>query len=641
LEFRHLRYFTAVAEARNLTSAATRAHVAQPALSRAMQDLEKEMGVKLFERHARGVTLTLAGEAFAQGASRLLEEVATALDRADAVVGGRRGRLVMGAMLSAIATGIPLQVEELLRREHPEVTLVLKDSDPPDITEGVLDGTFDLTLAVESGVLPSPLLSEPLWADPVDRVLVPARHPLARRDTLTIADLAGLPFVLPQRTMAPGWWQELLADVRKLGLRSPLLVIDGGLRDTHFAVAAGRGWAAISQSRAHGALPQGTVAIPVEGLETVVIGCVIWRRGDRRPVLRTTVETVLQAARELPNTRVRTEPALPGATLPRATRRRPGGTLPPAIEVRHLRALLAVAATQTIGRAAERLGITQPALSRQLGELEHASGLHLLERSARGVQLTAAGTALAGDCPALLLELERILLETTRARRGMEGRCVIAAVPTATTGEILSRLVAATAEKHPHLHLIIEEMSTPLQVAAIRSGEIDLGLAHTYPGLDGAGNLRLELRQDDRVDSALVSATGPLAGKKRLLAADLADVPFLFMERSFHPAFYDRIMSALRGLGLEPRVEGTYDGLRAVWALAAQGKGWCLGFRSQSALPPSGTAAIPVTGFDVPWGITLIRRKTEPGAAVRAVLDVLKVLYNPKHPRRPRQKAKR
>jgi len=71
-----------------------------------------------------------------------------------------------------------------------------------------------------------------------------------------------------------------------------------------------------------------------------------------------------------------------------------------------------------------------------------------------------------------------------------------------------------------------------------------------------------------------------------------------------------------------------------VWALAAQGKGWCLGFRSQSVLPPSGTAAIPVAGFDVPWGITLIRRKTEPGAAVRAVLDVLKALSKPKRPTR-------
>jgi DNA-binding transcriptional LysR family regulator len=111
-------------------------------------------------------------------------------------------------------------------------------------------------------------------------------------------------------------------------------------------------------------------------------------------------------------------------------------------------------------------------------------------------------------------------------------------------------------------------------------------------------------------------------------------VPFLFMERSFHPAFYDRIMSALQGIGLEPRVEGSYDGLRAVWALAAQGKGWCLGFRSQAVFPPSGTVAVPIGGFDVPWGITLIRRKTEPGAAVRAVLDVLKSLDKPKRKRK-------
>ena len=629
-----MRYFTAVAESRNLTLAAKRAHVAQPALSRAMQDLEKELGVKLLERHTRGVSPTLAGVAFASGAVRLLEQAGTALDRAEAVAAGRRGRLVMGAMLSAIATGIPADAEDLLRRHHPEVTLILKDSDPPDITEGVLDGTFDLILAVESGALPAPLVSEALWADSVDQALVPARHPLAKRPLLDIQDLAGLPFILPQRTMAPGWWQTLLADLQKLGLRSPLLVIDGGLRDTHIGVAAGRGWAAIGRSRATGALPQGTVAVPIAGLETTLVGVVSWRRNDRRPVLRTTIEAVLEAARQRPNSRVRGEPALPSITLPRAKTRRPGGTLPPAIEVRHLRAMLAVAATQTIGRAAERLGITQPALSRQLGELEHACGLRLMDRSARGIQLTPAGIALAGDCPAILLELERILLDTTRARRGMEGRCVIAAVPTVTTGEILSRLLAATAEKHPHLHLVIEEMATPLQVEALGRGEIDLGLAHSYPALDRTGDLKLDLLQDDRVDSALLSATGPLARKKRLAARDLADVPFLFMERSFHPALYDRIMSALRTAGLEPRVGGTYDGLRAVWSLAAQGKGWCLGFRSQASHPPAGTVLIPITGFDVPWGITLIRRKTERSEAVRAVLEMLKGLSEKKKVKR-------
>lgn len=631
-----MRYFTAVAETRNLTAAAKRAHVAQPALSRAVQELEKELGVKLLDRHTRGVSTTLAGEALASGAARLLAEVATALDRAAAVASGTRGRIVMGAMLSAIATGIPGEAEEILRRKNPEVMLALKDSDPPDITEGALDGTFDVIVAVESGALPAPLTSEPLWADSVDQALLPARHPLAKQPILEIADLASLPLVLPQRTMAPGWWRELLADLQRLGLRSPLLVIDGGLRDTHFAVAAGRGWAAIGRSRAAGALPHGTVAVPLAGLTTELVGVVSWRKHDRRPVLRTTIEAVLEAARKHPNSRVRAAPALPSVSLQRASGklRRPHGTLPPAIEVRHLRAMLAVAATQTIGRAAERLGITQPALSRQLGELEHASGLSLMDRSARGVQLTPAGTALAGDCPGLLLELERILMETTRARRGMEGRCVIAAVPTATTGEILSGLLAATAEQHPHLHLVIEEMATPLQVDAIRRGEVDLGLAHSYPALDRSGGLKLDVIQDDRVDAALVSATGPLAGRKRLLPADLADVPFLFIERSFHPAFYDRILSALHGVGLKPRVDGTYDGLRALWSLAAQGKGWCLGFRSQASQPPSGTVLIPITGFDVPWGITLIRRKTEPSDAVQVVLDVLKGLNGKKRKQR-------
>ena len=62
----------------------------------------------------------------------------------------------------------------------------------------------------------------------------------------------------------------------------------------------------------------------------------------------------------------------------------------------------------------------------------------------------------------------------------------------------------------------------------------------------------------------------------------------------------------------------------AVWALVAQGRGWCLGFRSQRARPPSGTVAIPVEGLDLPWGIDLLARRQEPSAAVRVVRRLLR-----------------
>ena len=92
MHLRYLRYFVAVGETRNLSRAAAQLHVAQPALSRQIRDLERELGVELLERHPKGVTPTPAGEALIHGAPRILANTAIALERAEATAAGRRGR---------------------------------------------------------------------------------------------------------------------------------------------------------------------------------------------------------------------------------------------------------------------------------------------------------------------------------------------------------------------------------------------------------------------------------------------------------------------------------------------------------------------------------------------------------------------
>jgi DNA-binding transcriptional LysR family regulator len=249
-----------------------------------------------------------------------------------------------------------------------------------------------------------------------------------------------------------------------------------------------------------------------------------------------------------------------------------------------------------------------------------------LERSARGVTLTAAGASLAGDAPALLATAERLSRDATRAKRGMEGRCVIGAVATGPTSELLSRAITRSAVRHPHVHLLVQEMATPEQPAALARGDIDLGLGHALPtlGRDKQKGLVAARVHEDRLDAALLAAEHPLAGRRQIEARALADVPFLFMERSFHAGFYDRVYAELRALSLEPLVQGTYDGLQAVWSLAAQGKGWALAFHSQIERPPAGTIAVRIAKFDLPWGIDLLSRRGEPSLAVRAVIEVFR-----------------
>jgi len=622
-----LRHFVVVAEERNLSRAAARIHLAQPALSRRIGALETELGAALLERHPKGVTPTLAGEAFARGAGELLAGLLLALERAEAVGSGRRGRVVLGTPLAVIAAGVPTTVAEELHREHPEIDLVVRDYEPPDTLAQVREGGADVSVTYRDAMAPD-LVAESLWREVIDRVCVPAAHPLSARRRLTVPQLGELPLLIPQRVLSPQLTRRLLDALHAKGLRSPLRVLDGDLRDVHLAIAAGRGWLVMTRSRGP-APPAGTAAVPLAGFEFDLEAVAVWRREERRPAVRTVLETLFAVARRRPEPCVPAQPRLPAGHAPRGQHRRPAGFLPPGLEVRHLRALLEVAAAGTIGRAADRLGLSQPALSRQLGEMERMLALPLLERSPRGVTLTAAGTSLAGDCPALLQSLDRLVLETSRARRGMEGRCVIGAVATAAASELLGRVLVACAARHPHVHVLIEEMGTPEQPAALLSGDADLGLAHAYPVLPGEEELAHERVLDDRLQAALLSPAHPLARKRRLAAADLAHVPFLFMSRGFHPQFYDRMMAALQAIGLTPRVEGTYDGLQAVWSLAAQGKGWAIGFRSHRRRPPAGTVAIPIAGLDLPWGLDLLRRRVEPSAAVRSVARVVRDVARP------------
>ena len=620
MDLRHLRYFVTVARARNLSHAAAELRVAQPALSRQIRDLEHELGVTLLERHAKGVTPTLAGEALARGAAQLLSDLTWSLERAEATAAGRRGRVVVGALRFAIARGFLGKLEEVLRREHPEITFVLQELDYREAIDDLASAEIDVAVTIfdESK---SSLAAGPLWLERVDYALLPAGHPLAAKPRLTVPELGVLPLVLAHYGYPRPLLEAGLAALRACGLQSPLLVLDTGLHGAHVAVSAGRGWTPVSQSLA-AVPPEATKAIPLDGLDLAGRAWVAWRATERRPVVRTVLEAAFDLARKDPDARVEAEPRSVPAVRKRAPRRQTG-TVPQALEIRHLRALLGVAATQTIGRAAEQLGVTQPALSRQLKELEHATGLSLLDRSARGVMLTAAGSALAGDCPALLLSIERLVQETVRSRRGMEGRCVIGAVATVVTSEILTAALNECAARHPHVHVTIEEMASPVQLPALRRGEIDLGLAHAYIELEDCVGFRLQRIVEDRVQLALIGASHPLAQRAVIQPIELADVPFLFMKRSFHPLLHDRVMSALANIGLTPRIDGTHDGLHTVWSLAGQGKGWCLGFLSQRERPPLGTVGVPIAGLDLPWGIDLLSRERETNPAVRAVMDLL------------------
>lgn len=183
MELRTLRYFVAVAEELHFGRAAARLHMSQPPLSRAIKQLEADVGAVLLVRSAAGVTLTPAGAALLEEARSLLEQA----ERARARVAG--AATITVGLLADSADPDATRLADAYRRQHPGVEVRVRDTDLTDPTCGLRAGLVDVALTRgpfdETG-----LTVHRLREDPVGAVLR-ADDPLARRDHLELADLAG------------------------------------------------------------------------------------------------------------------------------------------------------------------------------------------------------------------------------------------------------------------------------------------------------------------------------------------------------------------------------------------------------------------------------------------------------------------
>jgi Transcriptional regulator len=260
-------------------------------------------------------------------------------------------------------------------------------------------------------------------------------------------------------------------------------------------------------------------------------------------------------------------------------------------------------------------------LSRQLRDLERALGVELLERGRRGVRPTAAGEILIRETRDVPASLEEAADAANRARRGALGECTLATISTPVGIHVVASVLAECTRTDPRLAIEILEVPSISQQTAILSATVDLGFSAVGPGAgQESSSVVREHMLDDPLDCVLVAADHPLAMRDRVRLPELAELPFLFSSRESHPAFHEQVMKQLARLDLRSPLDTTYQSLHLRWARAAVGKGWCLGFRSQRANPPRGTAALLVDGLMIPWGMELLWRAGEERPTVLAVI---------------------
>lgn len=195
----------------------------------------------------------------------------------------------------------------------------------------------------------------------------------------------------------------------------------------------------------------------------------------------------------------------------------------PELTLTGLRVVAEVALTGSISAAAERLGYTQSAVSRQVASAEAAAGTALFERHARGVRPTAAGEVLVRHAHTVIASVTAAGQELAGLRDRLAGRVAVGGFPTAMAS-LIPRAVARVAAEHPSLQVQLVESSTPAQLAAIRRGRLEVAVLATGAGLpdyDLDGLARSELRTGRGIGVA-VHESHPFAARATVGSADLA-----------------------------------------------------------------------------------------------------------------------
>ncbi|MBB5206084.1 DNA-binding transcriptional LysR family regulator [Inhella inkyongensis] len=216
------------------------------------------------------------------------------------------------------------------------------------------------------------------------------------------------------------------------------------------------------------------------------------------------------------------------------------------IDPAQARSFLVLAEELHFGRAAERLGLRQPQLSKQLRALEAGLGTQLLERTSRRVRLSAAGQALREPLAEWLRQGQALGALVQRAARGQHGRLRVGLVSPAGFGE-LPRWLRRFRDRHPLVELVLREATLDVQLEALGRGELDLGLVLQPEGVETPG-VRCQCVGAEPLVLALSEASAQRLGERPTLA-ELLRQPLVLFPREIAPALHDAVLDFYRQHG--------------------------------------------------------------------------------------------
>ncbi|MFD7920237.1 LysR family transcriptional regulator [Streptomyces sp. NPDC059740] len=287
----------------------------------------------------------------------------------------------------------------------------------------------------------------------------------------------------------------------------------------------------------------------------------------------------------------------------------------------HLTSFVAVAEELHFGRAAARLTMTQPPLSRRIQALEHEVGVELLERSRRTVRLTPAGRVFLADARRILELSEQAALSARRVPGGEVGTVTLG-FTAATAYSYLETVLAAVRDRLPHVDLVLREMVSSAQRAALLAGDLDLGLVR--PPMGGPGLATAPLAREPLV--AALPADHRLA--RRGTDPDVRDFdgePFVMYSPAEARYFYEVLSRAFRDARVTPRYVQHLAQVHTILTLVRSGHGVSLVPAAATRLGLTGVVLRPVTGVgEEPVELEMAWRATNDNPALAALVDLLR-----------------
>lgn len=242
------------------------------------------------------------------------------------------------------------------------------------------------------------------------------------------------------------------------------------------------------------------------------------------------------------------------------------------MELRHLRYFVAVAEEENVSRAALKLHVSQPGISRQIHDLEDEIGFKLFDRSPQSLRLTPAGSVFLGEARAVL-ERARQAVETARAADGAGGEISVGYAPSLTV-RILPAALRKFQEQFPKVRVVLHDLSTEEMLRQLRQESLQLALTVQPPPRMLRGfHFEQIARYAMRV---AVAPSHKLAHSKSVRLDQIAAEPLIAYSRQEYPEYFDMLDEIFAPLGQKPRIAAEHDSVSSLIAAVESGHGFAL-----------------------------------------------------------------